>query len=97
MSYINVFAGDVIQPTDVSYYALSFSTDTQLYWPAVVNPTQVPAARIMDCVASLGNLSIVLPDASPPRRPRRRRQTETQTSGSAPSSVCWESAPAPRC
>ena len=63
-TFTSPFTGDVIQPTDVSYYALSFSTDTQLVWPAVVNGQQVPAARIMDCAASLGNLSVLLPDAT---------------------------------
>jgi len=63
-TYTSPFTGDVIQPTDVSYYALSFSTNTQLVWPAVVNGQQVPAARIMDCVATLGNLNILLPDAT---------------------------------
>jgi hypothetical protein len=63
-TFTSPFTGQVIQPTDVSYYALSFSTDTQLYWPAVVNPTQVPASRIMDCVASTSGLSILLPDAT---------------------------------
>jgi hypothetical protein len=62
--YTSPFTGDVVQPTDVSYYALSFSTNTQLVWPAVVNGQQVPASRIMDCVATLGNLNILLPDAS---------------------------------
>ena len=63
-TFTSPFTGQVIQPTDVSYYALSFSTNTQLYWPAVVNPTQVPSARIMDCVASVNGLSILLPDAT---------------------------------
>lgn len=63
-TYTSPFTGDVVQPTDVSYYALTLSENTQLYWPAVVNPTQIPAARIMDCVASLGGLTISLPDAS---------------------------------
>lgn len=63
-TYTSPFTGTVVQPTDVSYYALSFTTDTVLYWPAVVNGEQVPAARIMDCVAGLGNLTISLPDAS---------------------------------
>ena len=63
-TFTSPFTGDVVQPTDVSYYALSFSSNTQLYWPTVVNPTQVPAARIMDCVASAGGLTILLPDAS---------------------------------
>jgi len=63
-TFTSPFTGDVVVPTDVSYYALSFSTNTQLVWPAVVNGQQVPACRIMDCVASLGNLNILLPDAS---------------------------------
>jgi hypothetical protein len=63
-TYTSPFTGNVIQPTDVSYYALSFSSNTQLYWPTVVNPTQVPAARIMDCVASVDGLVILLPDAT---------------------------------
>lgn len=63
-TYTSPFTGDVIQPTDVSYYALSFGSNTQLVWPAVVNGQQVPAARIMDCAATGGNLSILLPDAT---------------------------------
>lgn len=62
-SYTSPFTGTVVQPTDVSYYALSFTANQTLYWPAVVNPTQVPAARIMDCAAGLPNLNISLPDA----------------------------------
>jgi hypothetical protein len=60
-TFTSPFTGTVVQPTDVSYYALNFSTNTQLYWPAVVNPTQVPAARIMDCVPSTSGLTVILP------------------------------------
>jgi hypothetical protein len=60
-TFTSPFTGTVVQPTDVSYYALAFSTNTQLYWPAVVNPTQVPAARIMDCVPSTTGLTVILP------------------------------------
>jgi hypothetical protein len=60
-TYTSPFTGTVVQPTDVSYYSLSFTTSTQLYWPAVVNPTQVPAARIMDCSTSVASLNIILP------------------------------------
>jgi len=62
--FTSPFTGDVVQPTDVSYYALSFSTNTQLVWPAVVNGEEVPASRIMDCVATVSNRSILLPDAT---------------------------------
>jgi len=60
-TFTSPFTGTVVQPTDVSYYALNFSTNQELYWAAVVNPTQVPAARIMDCVASTTGLTVVLP------------------------------------
>lgn len=59
--YTSPFTGTVVTPTDVSYYPLSFSTNQTLYWPATVNGQQVPAARIIDCVASASGLSIALP------------------------------------
>jgi hypothetical protein len=62
-TFTSPFTGTVVQPTDVSYYALNFSSNTQLYWPAVVNPTQVPAARIMDCTPSTTSLTVILPQA----------------------------------
>jgi hypothetical protein len=63
-SYVSPFTGDVIQQTDVTYYELNFSTNTQLYWPAVLSGTQVPASRIMDCTPSTGGLTVFLPNAS---------------------------------
>jgi hypothetical protein len=63
-SYVSPFTGDVIQQTDVTYYALDFSVNTQLYWPAVLNGTQVPASRIMDCTPSTSGLTVFLPNAS---------------------------------
>jgi hypothetical protein len=63
-TYTSPFTGTVVEPTDVSYYSLSFTTSTQLYWPAVVNPTQVPAARIMDCSTSTASLNIILPQGN---------------------------------
>lgn len=62
-TYTSPFTGTVVQPTDVSYYALSFSSNVQLYWPAIVNPTQVPAARIIDATPSTSGLIISLPEA----------------------------------
>ena len=59
--YTSPFTGTVVTPTDVSYYPLSFSSNQTLYWPATVNGQQVPAARIIDCVASASGLSIALP------------------------------------
>jgi hypothetical protein len=62
--YTSPFTGTVVQPTDVSYYELNFSDNVQLYWPAVVNPQQVPAARIIDATPSTANLVISLPAAN---------------------------------
>ena len=63
-SYNSPFTGTVIEPTDVSYYALNFSSNVQLYWPAVVNPTQIPAARIMDCTPGTTLLQVFLPQGN---------------------------------
>jgi len=61
--FTSPFTGTVVQPTDVSYYELNFSANVQLYWPAVVNPQQVPAARIIDCTPSTSGLVVSLPQA----------------------------------
>jgi hypothetical protein len=63
-TYVSPFTGDVVQQTDVTYYALEFSEDTQLYWPLVLNGTQVPASRIMDCTPTAADLKIYLPNAA---------------------------------
>ena len=60
-TYVSPFTGDVVQQTDVTYYALAFSTNQTLHWPATVNPPEVPAARIIDCTPSTAGLSIALP------------------------------------
>jgi hypothetical protein len=62
-TFTSPFTGTVVQPTDVSYYELNFSANVQLYWPAVVNPQQVPAARIIDATPSVASLVISLPEA----------------------------------
>lgn len=62
-SYVSPFTGDVVQPTDVSYYALTFSTSKELSWPDYTpeGATTIAAARIMDCEALAPGLSITLP------------------------------------
>lgn len=65
-TYTSPFTGDVVDPTDVSFYALSFSTDQTLNWPNYIVPgsTEVAAARIMNCTPSTSGLSIKLPPAN---------------------------------
>jgi hypothetical protein len=60
-TFTSPFTGTVVQPTDVSYYELTFATEQDLFWPSVVNPTQVPAARIIDCFPTASNLQVNLP------------------------------------
>jgi len=62
--FTSPFTGTVVQPTDVSYYELNFSSNVSLFWPAVVNPTQIPAARIIDATPSTSGLIITLPEAN---------------------------------
>ena len=62
--YVSPFTGTVVTPTDVSYLALPFSSNQELFWPSTVNGAQVVAARIIDCVAGAGGLSIALPAAN---------------------------------
>jgi hypothetical protein len=65
-TYVSPFTGDVVQPTDVSYQSLTFSTNQQLSWPDSTIPggTTVVAARIIDCIANNAGLSIRLPPAN---------------------------------
>ena len=64
MSYNSPFTGDVIQPTDVSYRAITLSTNTQLEWPINGNATDDYAARIMQVTASSASLSLYMPPAN---------------------------------
>ena len=62
--YVSPFTGTVVTATDVSYYALAFNSNTQLFWPSTVNSSQTPAARIIDCVASTSGLVVKLPQGN---------------------------------
>lgn len=63
-TYTSPFTGTVVTPTDVSYNTLSFSSNTTLFWPVTANSTDAVAARIIDCAAGAGGLSIALPNAA---------------------------------
>jgi hypothetical protein len=64
MSYNSPFTGTVIQPTDVSYRAITLSANTQLQWPINGNATDDYAARIMDVTATTSGLSLWMPPAN---------------------------------
>lgn len=62
-TYNSPFAGDVVQPTDVSYAAFTISTDLALEWPINGNSTSNVAARIMEITANAADLQIFMPPA----------------------------------
>lgn len=64
MSYNSPFTGNVVQPTDVSYRAVTLSANTQLEWPINGNATDDYAARIMNVTATAGGLSLCMPPAN---------------------------------
>ena len=64
MSYNSPFTGQVIQPTDVSYRAVTLSANTTLSWPINGNATDNYAARIMDVTATAGSLKLAMPPAN---------------------------------
>lgn len=64
MTYTNVFGGNTIYPSDVSYLALSLSAAVTLEWPQESSGSLTPAARIIDVTPASGGLAITLPDAT---------------------------------
>jgi len=64
MSYNSPFTGNVIQPTDVSFRAVTLSANTQLEWPINGNATDDYAARIMNVTATTTGLSLYMPPAN---------------------------------
>ena len=63
MSYNSPFTGTVIQPTDVSYRAITISANTQLQWPINGNATNDYTARVMEVTATTAGLSLFMPPA----------------------------------
>jgi len=64
MSYNSPFTGNVIQPTDVAFRAITLSANTQLQWPINGNATDDVAARIMNVTATTGGLALWMPPAN---------------------------------
>ena len=63
MSYVSPFTGDVIQPTDVSFRAVTLSANTQLNWPSNSTTSTDYASRIMQVTATAGSLNLYMPPA----------------------------------
>lgn len=63
MAYVDPFGGSTISPVDISYSALTISANTALEWPSLVS-TGSMTARIMEVTASVGSLSLAMPNAT---------------------------------
>jgi len=61
-SFTEIFGGNTINPSQVSYVRLSLDADTTLTWPLEAQVGDVVAASIIDIVTS-GIYSVTLPDA----------------------------------
>ena len=64
MSFNSPFSGNVIQPTDVSFRAITLSVTTTLSWPINGSDTDNAAARIMNVTATAGSLLLQMPPAN---------------------------------
>jgi hypothetical protein len=62
-AYTNPFTGQSINPSQVSYEALTIAVDTLLDWP-INGTTGTPTANIIDVTASTTGLSLILPPAT---------------------------------
>lgn len=63
-SFNSPFTGDVIQPTDVSYRAITLTATTQLSWPINGNATNNYAARIMEVYLTNTAYDLYMPPAN---------------------------------
>jgi hypothetical protein len=64
MSFNSPFTGNVIQPTDVSYRAITLTATLQLEWPINGTSTNDAAARIMEVTTSSTSYNLLMPPAN---------------------------------
>lgn len=64
MSFNSPFTGQIIQPVDVSFRAITLSVTTTLSWPINGSDTDNAAARIMNVTATAGSLLLKMPPAN---------------------------------
>lgn len=61
--YTNIFGGDNISPSEVSYVSISLTSNTTFDWPLETAPSSNLIASIMDVNAAAGPFAIILPSA----------------------------------
>ena len=64
MSYTQVFGGNTIYPSDVSYLSLALSANVELEWPLESAAGVNIAARIIDVTPSAAGYYVDMPDAT---------------------------------
>jgi hypothetical protein len=64
MTYTQVFGGNTIYPSDVSYRSIALSANIELEWPLETAAGVNVAARIIDVTASAAGYYVDLPDAT---------------------------------
>lgn len=61
--YTNIFGGDNISPSEVSYVSISLTSNMTFDWPLETAPSTNLIASIMDVNAAAGPFAIILPSA----------------------------------
>lgn len=61
--YTNIFGGDNISPSEVSYVSISLTSNMTFDWPLETAPSTNLIASIMDVNAASGPFAIILPSA----------------------------------
>jgi hypothetical protein len=64
MTFTSPFTGDVIVPTDVSYQAISLTTNITLVWPTFATGSDLYASRIIDGTANAAGRTLTMPAAN---------------------------------
>lgn len=63
-TYVDVFGGANIYPSEISYSSLTLTTSVYLSWPEETSTSNDLATKIMDISSATAGLSIYLPDAN---------------------------------
>ena len=85
-SYTNPFSGQTINPSAVSYEALSVTADTSLQWPVNGN-TNAPVSSIIDVTATLNGSTGWLLELPPAQQVSTGQSTLVRNIGSYPFTV----------
>jgi hypothetical protein len=64
MSFVDVFGGSPVQPSDVAYREINLTADITLTWPSSLIDTDEILARIMNVTPDMAGHTITLPSAT---------------------------------